>query len=940
MNLCRRAFFATVFLVTAAAAAPSGDERSVVPARSITAPHAQAVPARATSIVAVIPFSNITGDAADEWIGAGIAETVMVDLKNVPGLSVIGPEAILDARRRLGSEEPGGPNKDDRDHEDNSPDAVDVAQQLGVTWLVAGGYQRIGDLIRITARFVDVDSGAVIRAVKIEGDVADIFSLQDQIVSRLSDGMELAGGPLVTGGDLAEGVVEAAPGRQGEPVSVEASADRARPPVQAGGGGNESSAEISEGILGPQGLSAQPSSQEDASGGNLTPADVTGGLTIGGKAAQGQGRTGQSGAGGTASPFGRQTVQAVRVSGRPSIDGRLDDAIWQEAAKVTEFVQMNPVEGAAATENTEVYIAYDSGNIYFGFYVHYSDSNLIRAYRADRDRTFEDDLMSVYFDPFLDQQRAYVLTVNGYGVQGDSILNAGRDELGGRRASRRGRGGGGTSGFRPDEFGAPPGDPSWDTLFDSAGDLVEDGWTAELAIPFKSLRYPAKTSGEPHAWGFQIVRSIRSKDETVVWSPISRDISGFLTQLGILQGMTDLSTSRNLELLPTFTAIQFGSLDTDSSTFAQDDVSPEAGLNVKYGVTSDLTADFTYNPDFSQIESDVPQIEVNQRFPLFYPELRPFFLEGQEIFSTRLTDSVFENPVDLVHTRTIVDPRYGGKLTGKAGKTTLGVLVADDEAPGRRDDLDDSALGQTAQVFVGRVRYDMYPQSYIGAIVTDREFMDAYNRVGGVDGRFRLGRTNSLSFMAVASDSQGEDGDESSGPYYNLGFRHSGRNLNYNIFHHAVDPGFRAEAGFVRRTDIRQTTGNVSYRWWPEHWLINWGPRAYYWRHYDFDGVLQDEGISPGLNFQFARNVSASTIFVRHMERYAGIDYHKTSYLVSGNVNTSRRVSLNAFYWGEQIRYGDNPFLGTSRRGTLTAFVRPFSRLQSDLLLGRADPLR
>ena len=152
-------------------------------------------------------------------------------------------------------------------------------------------------------------------------------------------------------------------------------------------------------------------------------------------------------------------------------------------------------------------------------------------------------------------------------------------------------------------------------------------------------------------------------------------MAGFLTQMGLLDGLTNLSTSRNLEILPTLTAIRYGSLDASTGSF-EEATQPEGALNVKYGVTPNLTADFTYNPDFSQIESDTPQIEVNQRYPLFFPELRPFFLEGQEVFT-------LPGQINLLHTRTIVDPRYGAKLTGKVGNTTLGILVANDEAPGK-----------------------------------------------------------------------------------------------------------------------------------------------------------------------------------------------------------------------------------------------------------------
>ena len=216
----------------------------------------------------------------------------------------------------------------------------------------------------------------------------------------------------------------------------------------------------------------------------------------------------------------------------------------------------------------------------------------MRANRVDRDRAgFGDDTISVYFDTFVDQQRAYVFSVNGYGVQGDSIV-------GGRGGGGRGGGGGGR--------GIPRGDRSWDALFSTGGQLVGDGFTAEMAIPFKSLRYPARAGDEPHTWGFQIVRQIRGKDETVVWSPVSRDIAGFLPQMGVLDGLSGLSTSRNFEMQPTFTAFRFGTLDETTGRVIDGDPQPEVGANFKYGVTPNLTADFTLNPDFSQIESDRP----------------------------------------------------------------------------------------------------------------------------------------------------------------------------------------------------------------------------------------------------------------------------------------------------------------------------------------------
>lgn len=660
---------------------------------------------------------------------------------------------------------------------------------------------------------------------------------------------------------------------------------------------------------------------------------------------------------------GRPTVSAIRTNAPPNVDGRLDDAIWKTAARVTTFVQQRPLEGSPATEQTEVFIAYDSQNIYFGIYAHYSDPRQIRANRVDRDQTARDDTVRVYFDPFLDQQRAYVFSVNGYGVQSDSVLGGAEAASGAVGQQAVGVAGGGgrasvTAVNGPDRQGASvldrlrdrlrsrtppqnhtsggnrsgaPGDSSWDALFDSAGRVVADGWVAEMAIPFKSLRYPTRQPGEAHRWGLQIERTIDSKDESVVWAPISRNVMGMLRQMGVLDGMTDLSTSRNLEFLPTVTAIRADALHTGTGghDHAHLDTQAEGAINVKYGVTSNLVFDFTYNPDFSQIESDRAQIEVNQRFPVFYPELRPFFLEGQEIYQI---SAPF--PLALVHTRALVDPRYGAKLTGKVGNTSLGFMVANDEAPGKVDDRTDSAYGQTAKIVLGRVRYDLYSESHLGVIFTDRELLDSYSRVGGVDGVFRLGVNHRLRFTALNADRRDANGARHTGPMFDVNVRKEGRHLIYEARHSRLHPEFGTDLGFVRRADEKQTTGSVSYRWWPESWITNWEPRIQYQRIHDYQGVLQDEGISGRLSFTFANNINFYTNVNRDMERYRGIDFSKTRVSVGGNVNTSRRVGVGFSYWsGDQIRFIEDPFLGADRQLNFLLSVRPFSRLQSEINL-------
>ena len=623
---------------------------------------------------------------------------------------------------------------------------------------------------------------------------------------------------------------------------------------------------------------------------------------------------------------GRPTVRPTRTDTPPEIDGRLDDEVWKTAALITEFVQQSPLDGAPATEETEVYVAYDANNLYFAFYAHYEDPSIMRANRVDRDRAMMDDLITVYFDTFLDQQNGYDFDVNAYGVQGDGIISAGGFGGGGFRGGGGGRGfsgGGGGSGGR-----IPFADRSWNALFETGAQIVEDGFTAEMAIPFKSLRYPSRARDEAHRWGFQIVREVKGKDqENQVWAPMSRDETSFFAQMGVLDGMVNLSTSRNIEILPTFTTIRYGAIDPTVPGFVHLDTNPDAGLNVKYGVTSNLTADFTVNPDFSQIESDRTQIEVNQRFPIFYPELRPFFVEGAEIFN-------FSPLVTLVHTRTIVDPDYGAKLTGKAGGLSIGVLAANDRAPGKVEDEFDRAFDQRAQTFIGRTRYDLYTESNIGAIFTDREFLDGYSRLVGVDANFRLNSTTSVTSHAIRTWLQDPGGVQRTGRMLDLGIRHSGRHLSWFLASYQISPDFGTNVGFVRRTDEQRLMANVSYRFWPQSTIINWGPQVTVIRNWDFNQVLQDRGLNLGLNFSLAGNISFGAGMNRNMERFLGTNFDKTGFSIRGNVNASRSFSFGAnVRVGDQILYTTDPTLGHQVAWSVNGSVRPTSSLSTRLSL-------
>ncbi len=849
---------------------------------SFAQPRSGTAEAGLSGAVAVVPFANISQEAADAWIGTGIAETVVADLEAVDEVVVVGLEEVATAVREWG------------DTAVSDAVVAELGRALGASWVVTGGYQRIGNQLRITARLVESVEGTVSRTTKVDGTFDEIFDLQDRITEGLV-GDEQA---VV----VKEVVPVLPPGRR-----------RAVVPV------GEGQFDEGSGSGGPMVLGTRRRVERADPA-----ARITGGLVMpGGGGSPGVESAEATGFGMAASAgilTGRPSIAAVRTDVPPRVDGNLDDQVWQRAVRVTEFVQYSPVEGAPSSEDTEVYIAYDDTHLYFGMYAHYADPSMVRASRTDRDRgTYGDDYISVYFDPFLDQQRAYVFSLNGYGVQSDSLLTARGFSS---RSGGSSRGGGSSSGMSS-FTGVYTGDRSWDALFDSAGTLVEDGWTTEMAIPLKSLRYPA-VGNQAHRWGFQIVRRIRERDETSVWAPMSRDVSGVLTQMGLLEGLTGLSTSRNLELLPTMTGVQVGSLNTTSGAFPET-AQPEGGLNVKYGLTSNLTLDFTYNPDFSQIESDRPQIAVNQRFPLFFSELRPFFLEGQEIF--RLS-----GPVNFVHTRTIVDPRYGGKVTGKVGNTTVGLLFANDEAPGNLDDTTDRAYGKTANVVIGRLRYDLYAESHVGLILTDREFLGGYSRLGGADGNFRLNNATSVGFRAVTSQNQDQDLLGTAGSMFDVALQSQGRNLTYSFQGYSIAPEFNTAVGFVRRRDLRTGMGNLGYRWWPESWLINWGPMVSYTKNWSFEDILVDEMTSTGVNFTFARAMRLNLGVNRDMERYGGLNFDKTSYSFGGNTSTFQEATFGGYFtYGDQVRYSASPFLGTGSTGSIFMTIRPLERVQSQI---------
>jgi hypothetical protein len=511
------------------------------------------------------------------------------------------------------------------------------------------------------------------------------------------------------------------------------------------------------------------------------------------------------------------------------IDGRLDDVSWEQAALLDGFTQYDPIEGSAASQRTEVLVLVDSDAIYFGVRAYDENPSEIRATLSERDSfTFSDDYMRFVLDTFDDQRRAYVFTVNPLGVQHDGLWN----ESGGG-TGRRGHG----------SFGSPI-DQNPDFLWDSSAHLTEWGYEAEIRIPFKSLRFPEL---DEQAWGLQVERNIQRNGYKSSWAPITGDVANKLTQAGKLTGLRNLDMGLFMEINPFLTGSRGGEID-ELGDFNHQDPEGEFGFNATYGLTSNLTLDATYNPDFSQIEADAGQVQVNERFALFYPEKRPFFLEGTEIFGM---------PKQLVYTRTVENPIAGGKLTGKVGGLNMGYLGAIDETF--------SADGPDVYVNLVRARADIGASSTMGAVYTDRTISSTdFNRVGGADARIQLGGRYTFTLMGAQSFTNNENlAERSEGRMGSFRFERAGRTFSMNAELEDTQPLFDPGSGFFQRIGTTQANGRASYTWFGGRgaFLEQINPTLEvksYWDHDRFwDGQGMEEGeIQLNSRFSFKDNIT------------------------------------------------------------------------------------
>jgi uncharacterized protein DUF5916/cellulose/xylan binding protein with CBM9 domain len=561
----------------------------------------------------------------------------------------------------------------------------------------------------------------------------------------------------------------------------------------------------------------------------------------------------------TVPPEKAQPIRIARFEKPPVIDGKLDDEVWKQAVVLKDFYDIDPGDNVPAQKHTEVMLGYDPKFLYIAFHC-YDEPDKVRATVARRDNIFSDDYVGFFLDTFNDQRKAFEAFFNPLGIQGDATFTEGRGE-----------------------------DFSVDVVMESKGMVTSDGWTVEVAIPFKSIRY---TAGKGKLWGAHFFRRIkRLNNELDSWMPVSRSVANTLGQAGHLTGFEGISTERTLEVIPSLTISETGrqvrsygvypgtpAALVDPGRIVNEPAKLDAGVTAKFGLTPTVTLDLAVNPDFAQVEADQLVVTTNQRFPIFFSEKRPFFLEGIDIFQT---------PILAVHTRTIVDPDIAVKLSGKRGKTTFGLMGASDNGPGNLSADDRGALSscierrslnpavicnnekfvdKNAYIGVLRLKRDVGKgDSTIGMIATTYNFIEKHNQLGGFDGRFRVNKQTTFNFQALGTTSRNFFFDPftaktnyrtGNGFGYSTTYDVSGRHWGWQLYGEGYTHDYRADVGFFGRTNTNfnsfflrhNTTPN------PKKKIISRSIHNFSWIGYDFQGRIQNWESENYIEWRLPRN--------------------------------------------------------------------------------------
>lgn len=601
-----------------------------------------------------------------------------------------------------------------------------------------------------------------------------------------------------------------------------------------------------------------------------------------------------------------------RVHRAPKLEDFLEDHPREMELSVSNFRQNLPGDGTAATESTTAYFSYDDKNLYVAF-VCRDEPGQVRAHLAKREATDQDDGVGVLLDTFHDFHRAYYFFSNPLGVQTDAIYTEGQ-------------------GY----------DYSFDTLWDSAGRVLNDGYVVFFSIPFKSLRF---SDGPEQTWGIALYRVILRKSEYDYWPYVTQRVEGLTQQFAPVGGLDHVSPGRNIQLIP------YGLLASNhflnqpnppnpaTPPSYADNFEHRGGLDAKFVVKDALTFDVTLNPDFSQVESDDPQVTVNQRFAVFFPEKRAFFIENAGLFAT---------PINLFFSRQIADPQFGARMTGKLGKWTLGTLVIDDRQPGLP--FTSGPYHTRAVDGVVRVTREFAKQSYVGAFVSSRDFADTSNRVASLDARLKFSNNWVVNAQAVHTWTrqntnagfpclwfpQSSDVGSQQGNALWLDASYTGRHFTFSTYYDDFSPNFCTELGFVNRIDIRQNNAFGGYFWRPEKSkIIDFGPTAFETVDWNHAGILQDWQAALGFQVDLTKQTTFTASRGEAYELFQGIDFRKHSFSLSAATQPYKWISFSARYvQGIAENFfpapGLLPFLGNTNRVNFGLTLRPSSRFRLD----------
>jgi hypothetical protein len=589
-----------------------------------------------------------------------------------------------------------------------------------------------------------------------------------------------------------------------------------------------------------------------------------------------------------------EPLRIPRVVRAPKLSDFATGTPREAEAVITVFKQFDPHDGEPISQPTAAYLSYDSKNLYIGW-ICKDDPSKIRARVAPRKQIETDDRISIVIDTFLDHKHGYWFDTNPYGIQFDGRTTDGIGD-----------------------------DPSWEALWYSEGRITPTGYVVLQSIPFRSLRFPRAPK---QIWNISLARMIQRTNEYALWPFVSRTrLPQFVGQFAPIEIDADISPGRNIQLTPY--ALFSKDSYLDPSNGFQNQAEHHPGLDAKAVIHDALTLDLTMNPDFSEIGSDDPKVQANQRFEVVYPERRPFFLENASIFTM---------PEELFFSRRIVEPQFGAKLTGSIDRWSVGALVADDRAPGEILMPGEIGHGDRAIDAVFRVEREFAHQSHVGLFLSSTNFGDTWNRVGSIDLRYLAPHNWVFSGQATTTQSNTGSGGYLAGPGYIANLSRSTLHNSFRTFYLDRSPGMTATLGYLSRSDIRYLETFYKYLWRPEgnKTLLAYGPSIDAVVNYDHQKRLENWSVTPGFSMTFDRMTMLSMTHSESYELYNGIGFRARN--TTWNVATSwyQWLEMSAIYTqGTRPNYhpptGISPFLANGNNASATVTIRPNRHLRFD----------